>query len=212
MISATSASNTTSIAQLNTGIDISELTPEGVLAYCAERMGNIDSQVKEYMSLANKRQHAREALSDLETTLKTHGNGLIADPNDQPKKDIVAKYNAAIEATKDADPQLAQRLTEERDKFQVDAFGHDGITRWQFGAHEGAALAYEQTNAVGKESMEKMAEAVDAISGDLDQKSQLDMMTLQSLMSKRQTAVQMCTNLVSSLGDTSKAIAANVGK
>jgi len=209
MISATSASNTTSIGAATTGFNISELTPEALLAYCAERMGSIDDQVKQYMGLAQAREKARGALNELKTALKTHGGGLVADPNDNPKKEILAKYDTAIEAAKKADPDLANRLTAERDKFKSTAIEHDGMAPE---GYENFRDVYDGFNKVSKEEMENFGDAVTGITSDLDEKSQLDMMTLQSLMSKRQTAVQMCTNLVSAVGDTSKAIAANIGK
>jgi hypothetical protein len=40
----------------------------------------------------------------------------------------------------------------------------------------------------------------------------MDMIHLQSLMSARQTAVQLSTNMIAALSDSSKAIATNVGK
>jgi hypothetical protein len=40
----------------------------------------------------------------------------------------------------------------------------------------------------------------------------MNMISLQSIMSARQTAVQLATNLISALGESSKAIAANAGK
>jgi hypothetical protein len=38
------------------------------------------------------------------------------------------------------------------------------------------------------------------------------MIQLQSLMSQRQQAIQMCTNMVQALGQSSQAVAANIGK
>ena len=47
---------------------------------------------------------------------------------------------------------------------------------------------------------------------DLNSDSEMTMITLQSLMSQRQTAVQLTTNLVQSLGDQQNSIAKNIGQ
>ncbi len=53
--------------------------------------------------------------------------------------------------------------------------------------------------------------AVENIQKDLNSSTELSMINLQSLMSQRQEAIQLCTNLVQSLGDQVNKIAENVG-
>jgi hypothetical protein len=53
--------------------------------------------------------------------------------------------------------------------------------------------------------------AVQNIQKDLNSSTELSMINLQSLMSQRQEAIQLCTNLVQSLGDQVNKIADNVG-
>ena len=47
---------------------------------------------------------------------------------------------------------------------------------------------------------------------NLNSDSEMTMINLQSLMSQRQTAVQLTTNLVQSLGDQQNSIAKNIGQ
>jgi hypothetical protein len=49
------------------------------------------------------------------------------------------------------------------------------------------------------------------VSKSMSSSAELDMMNLSSLMSQRQMAVQMCTNMISALGETQKSIAAKMG-
>jgi hypothetical protein len=46
---------------------------------------------------------------------------------------------------------------------------------------------------------------------DLNGGAELNMINLQAIMSQRQTAIQLTTNLVQALGDSSNKIAANIG-
>jgi hypothetical protein len=64
-------------------------------------------------------------------------------------------------------------------------------------------LTAEQTKGL-KDSIDTRVKA-------LESSSQLEMIQLQSLMSARQAAVSMCTNLVSALGKADEAIANNIG-
>lgn len=54
--------------------------------------------------------------------------------------------------------------------------------------------------------------AVKGVQDDINNNSELSMISLQALMSQRQEAIQVCTNLVQSLGDQVSKIADNVGK
>ncbi|HEY8041388.1 MAG TPA: hypothetical protein VIF15_16395, partial [Polyangiaceae bacterium] len=49
------------------------------------------------------------------------------------------------------------------------------------------------------------------VQSTINQGSELQMIKLQSLMSQRQTAIQLTTNLVQSLGDQLNKIAENIG-
>jgi hypothetical protein len=53
--------------------------------------------------------------------------------------------------------------------------------------------------------------AIKDCQNDIQSSSELAMITLQSLMSQRQESIQMCTNLVQSLGDQCNKIAENIG-
>jgi hypothetical protein len=53
---------------------------------------------------------------------------------------------------------------------------------------------------------------LDVVVKDSDSGSQLDMIHLQSIMSARQTAIQLSTNLVAALAESTKAIVSNIGR
>ena len=66
----------------------------------------------------------------------------------------------------------------------------------------------------GKNAEQIKAAITDTVGGlqkDLNAGAELNMINLQSLMSQRQTAIQLTTNLVQSLGDQMNKIAANIG-
>ena len=54
-------------------------------------------------------------------------------------------------------------------------------------------------------------EPAQGVSSSVNSSSELEMIQLQSFMSQRQTAIQLTTNLVQSLGDQLNKIADNIG-
>jgi len=55
------------------------------------------------------------------------------------------------------------------------------------------------------------ADAIGSIQKDLNSGTELSMINLQSLMSQRQSSVQMVTNMVQALGDQMNKITSNIG-
>ena len=75
--------------------------------------------------------------------------------------------------------------------------------------------AYKQTVAALRRDTERLMmqeKRLDALVSDINSSAQMDMINLQSLMSQRQTAVQLSTNIIKSLSDSADAIVHNIGK
>ena len=66
-------------------------------------------------------------------------------------------------------------------------------------------------NTLDNTEMQTFITKLQGCASDLNSSSELQMIQLQSLMSERQTAIQLTTNLVQSLGDQSEKIVDNVG-
>jgi hypothetical protein len=60
--------------------------------------------------------------------------------------------------------------------------------------------------------MEATMKYLEGVTKDIESSAQLDMIRLQSIMSARQTAIQLSTNLVAALGESTKAIVSNIGR
>lgn len=110
-------------------------------------------------------------------------------PMIHPAPSRVAPTGARVSRTVHADPRIAQFNRE--------------------------LAAYKQTvAALRRDSQRLMAQQrrLDALVKDIGSGAQMDMINLQSLMSNRQTAVQLSTNLIQALSDSADAIAHNIGK
>jgi hypothetical protein len=60
--------------------------------------------------------------------------------------------------------------------------------------------------------MKQTMQYLDGVGKDIDSSAQMDMIRLQSIMSARQTAIQLSTNLIASLSESTKSIVSNIGR
>lgn len=165
------------------------LTPEGLMIYLRSRLGNLDSQIGDIFNKQQKNQATQKALEELQNTISkldadTKTSKKYTGLGDELRKDLAD--------LKKVDPDLASEVAAEIQKQGQVLYGGDD-------SYNGQEVTASQTY-------------IDNLVKDIDSGSQMDMIHLQSLMSSRQTAVQLSTNLVSALGQSTRSIAANVGK
>lgn len=130
--------------------------------------------------------------SDTSTTAGGQSPSNPTPPPGQVGNDVVKNLEDSIDAIRRIDPHLADNI---EGTLAGDGFilaGHDAT---YFSSEVNATKDY-----------------LTGLSKDVESSSQMNMIQLQSLMSARQTAVQLATNLISALAESSKAIAANLGK
>ena len=180
------------------------LSPDALMSYCATRLRGIDDQVQAAFAkqqTANADSSVLGALADDQSFTIPTDDKMNLDPgcNDKLSTGETANQQAseAVAALKEAaqkvsDPRTAQALLQAADKLQSDIDDKKTINGADF-----------KTLTSG---------AVQQIQQDLNSGAELSMINLQSLMSQRQQAIQVCTNLVQSFGDQVNKIADNVGK
>jgi hypothetical protein len=184
---AGAAATTASVGQT------SALTPEALMLYCGARLRDLDQEVNETFARQKQYRDATSALNDLQSDL----NGLIK--------------------TKSAEGEYA---IPEHDQATLDRIGQKferAITAAPPGIREKLETAYAEwkTNpgntAYNVKEVKAKAEEIGGLAKEISSAAELDMIGLQSLMSQRQTAIQLTTNLLSSFNESLKAIAAKVG-
>jgi hypothetical protein len=168
------------------------LTPEGLMIYLQTRLGGLDDQINGIFEKQKKIEAIRKELSAIQREL----DRLKTDPNNPGALLEAPNFEEGIrnhlDEIRKIDPNLADSLEVE--------LNTEGNALWvQDGKY------YSSEIEAGKKTL-------DGTMKQLEASAQLEMIALQSMMSSRQTAVQLSTNLISALGETSRAIAANIGK
>jgi hypothetical protein len=157
------------------------LTPDAMLVYCQSRLTGINTQCREIMTRQEKNAKAQAAAGDLLSTLYLYQDGAV---EGSQRENVGLGYDKAI-ATAGADSPLGRKLIHDRDTLFKDP--------------------------ADKNTMASLINATKNHQSELNSDAEIDMIRLQSLMSQRQTAIQLTTNIVQSLNDQANKIVANIG-
>jgi hypothetical protein len=185
------------------GTEAGFLTPDALLAYCESRLSGLDSQMRDFFNKQETANRQQAQLNQLASLYNQHSGGInMKDGNGNAtsaamddatfQKQLVEPLQNMIDSLPDSDP-LKAKLTSTLKTLTTDGgTGKDTIVS----AQDITNIETDLKNDVS----------------DLSAGAELNMIQLQSIMSQRQTAIQLTTNLVQSLGDQTNKIADNIGK
>lgn len=170
------------------------LTPEALLAFCTSRLQNLDGHIERLMN----QQEGRSTLEGRITSLQSRfaeksmqgGIGKETDVKHTSPDPALDREMDALIADLGAGPAQSKLIRMRED------YRHSG---------------YDDDGYISAEECRTMAETIGMAAADLSKSSEIEMIQLQSLVSQRQLAVQLTTNLMQSLNDTFKAIAQKIG-
>ncbi len=212
------------------------LTPDALMAYCQSRLEGLDTQMDTAMAKQQQANDDSNVLSNLASQLTVRGDKL--DLNDAGGFATAKSYADAMmnAAGQIKDPAAKQALIDKANAIYtklniacVDVSGEtsvdvtkltpDQLKDYMPGGSKHHNDPPDGTNNnpndryISVDEMKALSsDAVANIQKDLNSGAELSMINLQSLMSQRQQAIQLATNLVQSLGDQCNKIAENVGK
>ena len=187
----------------------SYLTPDALMNYCATRLRGIDNQIQTKFTKQQTANEDSKVLSALQGTLNFGNDDLIVIGGQGLNNDstIKAGGQALIDAAnRSTDPGVQKRLLELAGKL-VTVSGSPPTATFNPTANVAlAARTYKPS-----ELAQMITQPVANLQKDMNQGTELDMMSLQSLMSQRQTAVSTVTQMLQALGEQLNKIAGNIG-
>ncbi len=172
--------------------DMSGLTAEGLLMYCQTQIGGLDAQIKGYFEKQQAANKTREAVNEVVRQLNDHLNGFLdgGDGDKKTCKDLDAAMQKAIDAAGGPKTAAGAALQSIADRMKATGSSDD--------------------SKMADFEVKKFVDDLKGVQSDINSSSELDMIQLQSLSQKRTTALSLCTNLVQSVAEPSKAIIANM--
>jgi hypothetical protein len=174
------------------------ISPDALMVYCETRMRGLNEQMDGFFKKQQVGNKNSAKINEALEALNNNAAGTSPDNCAAQNKVMVEKLNDA----RDLAHTTGDFSTEAALQKVIEDF------RGKIGQYPGSP----KECAISKELMGGVIESVKNINSQINANSELNMINLQSVMSQRQTAIQMTTNLVQSLGEQSKMIAANVGK
>jgi len=160
------------------------LSADALLAYCRSQLDTLDSTIQGYLDQQRLNVQRKKALSEVENVMRKYGNV----PSGRPQwEDYDETFQKAIESLPPDDPVRAQ-LQAKCDELHV---------------RNGQFTKEEWTAETG--NIHSMLEQV---SGN----AEINMIHLQTIMSQRQTAVQLTTGILAKYDEGLKSIVGNIGR
>jgi hypothetical protein len=195
------------------------LTAESLFLFCQSRLGELDSQMKTMFAAQEKANKDNATISSLITSLNCcAGDGI--NMKTQAGCDLIGAVQHAINEVGPDTPAgrkltaLRDAITERMDPSHALTQAACNHTLWgKTGTDEEVIgqVGGERGEDITATTVQGWVTDAKGVASDISAGAELNMIQLQSVMSKRQTAIQLTTNLIQSLGDQANKIAANVG-
>ena len=166
----------------------SALTPESMMVYLTTRLGSVDAQIRGIFDSQQQAEKIRAAVNELRELLSD-----LESAKDDP--DALKEIFHAIAAT--IDEQIAN----------VDPVTADNIKNK---LTEKNQILYSGDEAFVQSELDNSREYLKNLLSELESTAEMNMIHLQSLMSARQTAISLATNLIAKLDESTKKVVDNI--
>jgi hypothetical protein len=193
-----------------------DLSPDALMSYCQARLDSIDGQVTSSFDAQQKNATATSQIDQVIAFMKQYDGSVQTDP-DVCKK-LETQFQSLITNLKKSDPgcPALPALTQAYNSLVWSGDGGgstdpDGPHFIDFDKYPPDKTTPQGDNKLGVDELQDYVQTLTDAAASLNSNSELGMVQLQSLMSQRQTAVTLTTNLVQSLGDQENKIADNIG-
>ena len=160
------------------------LSADALLAYCRAQLSSLDSTIQGYLDQQRLNVQRKKALSEVENMMKKYPNV----PNgEQQWNDFDDTFREAIESLPPGDPTREQLQAKWDELAPLD--GQFTKEEWQ--AHTGD---------------------IGSLLAEVSGNAEINMIHLQSIMSQRQTAVQLTTGMLAKYDEGIKSVIGNIGR
>ncbi|MGH7434520.1 MAG: hypothetical protein ACRENE_02515 [Polyangiaceae bacterium] len=195
---------------------VNYLSPEGLMAYCQSRLDSIDGQAQGIFAQQQKRNGEISDINSVLQSFQQYTGGIKGDTG--TCQTLATNLSDLIGKLKTSDPGCPElpKLTQLYNDVLWSGSGPADHTVQDppyidSKTYPPAQVGDPGDGTFGTDEMQSFIDRLQGCASDLNSNSELQMIQLQSLMSERQTAIELTTNLVQSLGSQSEKIAQNVG-
>jgi len=159
------------------------LSADALLAYCRSQLNSLDATIQGYLDQQRSNIQRKKALSDVENMMKKYANVPSGEQWDDYNRTF---WNAIVSLPVD-DPVRAHLQA----KWDALSLREGQFTKEEWAGHTG-----------------DIRSMLDEVSGN----AEINMIHLQSIMSQRQTAVQLTTGMLAKYDEGIKSVIGNIGR
>ncbi len=219
MTTSIQATGTTSVlpAYADPNIDTSTFTPETLLLYCSSRLETLDSTIKEFFAKQEKTNKSMQDANRVMQILSAIGEINVGALMDPASNDVHKKAHANI-----ANDLLQVYTTTDSPDLKAEiAARFKDVTGNEVGAYVGATgeplpVVFTDINKTGTmptvtpAMWQAKVDATKSVTTNLSKGSELNMIQLQSLVSQRQLAIQLTTQMMQAAHEAKKQVVSNI--
>ena len=179
--------------------DANALTPDALMVYLSTRLEGLDTQIQGIFDSQESADDIRAALNDIQEAINSLDTSTDKAANLAGGEEVKAKILDSIDEIALIDEKFAEKV-----KSQL---SQEGYILSIDGDNAGATDVEDSYKTI---EIDNTKDFLKNQTGELESASQMNMIHLQSLMSSRQTAVSLATNLVGKLGDSVQKVVENI--
>jgi hypothetical protein len=196
--------------------DAENLSPDARMSYCQTRLDSIDGQVRGLLADQQQSASVIQQIDQVIGAIKQYDGSDQTDP--AVCKNLETQFHDLVQNLRDTDPNcpVLPSLTQAYNSMVWSGDGGAAKTGSSpdfidYDKYPPVKSGPQGDMKLVTKELQGYVETLTDAAGNLNSNAELEMVRLQSLMSQRQTAVTLTTNLVQSLGDQENKIADNIG-
>jgi hypothetical protein len=186
------------------------LSPDALVAFCDSRLSSLDSQMQGIFAQQNQSAATTQNLDSIASLLNDlpQPTGSSSNPkihiSDAQLRQIYAAYDTAIDdlSSKDGTPAQMWSIGE---KTTLGQQLYGDVNALRLGLKGSVSSGW----TLPESTITNCSQNLKTYTSNLNSDSEMQMINLQSLMSSRQTAVELSTNIMQNFSSTDMAIVAN---
>jgi hypothetical protein len=178
--------------QFGGGVDTANLTPDALLAYCQAQLGGLDGQITDYENAQKAQLAEKAAIQNAEVVFKQFGS---KGPQNQEQWDKCENALSDAANSLPAGDPVRQQLLDYKTSLEKQYC--KGVS--------------DNPHYPGDGEWQGNCDALDNMANHVSSEAELQMIELQSLVSQRATAIQLTTNLMSTMNQSTKDVVSKIG-
>jgi hypothetical protein len=188
------------------------VSSDSLIDYCNNQLSSIDGEIDTTMDSDQNAAQISQQLQGVIESLQQNSTGVNNDAT--TCTNLETALNGVItnmQATDPTNPNLGPMIQTYNNMVESGTGPTTALPYIDEADHEPVSTANGADNTYGSDEISSFTTTLQSASSSLDSGSEMNLVQLQSLMSQRETAISLTTNLLQALGNQANSIASNIG-